>query len=119
VKDILRQELGFQGIVFSDDLNMSGAAQAGSVDERASLALRAGCDVILLCNDRGGTEQLLTRLEPQIEPLTQVRLMRMHGKRNVIYLAELHSDEKWITASDKVARINQTRVLDLGDDMLS
>ena len=119
IRQILRRELGFQGIVFSDDLSMSGAAAAGSVDERAGLAIAAGCEVILLCNDRIGTEQLLSRLSCAIEPVTQVRMMRMHGKGDSPGMLALHDNEQWQAANARISGLNQTRVLDLGDDRLA
>jgi beta-N-acetylhexosaminidase len=119
IRDILRRELGFQGIVFSDDLNMSGAADAGDVEARAALALAAGCDVILLCNDRPGTERLLANCRARIEPVTQVRLMRMHGRGGQIGLAALARDRRWRDASERVAQAGHSGALDLGDDMLS
>jgi beta-N-acetylhexosaminidase len=98
---------------------MSGAADAGDVNARAALALDAGCDVILLCNDRAGTERLLANSRAKIEPLTQVRLMRMHGRGEQIGLAALARDQRWREASARVARAGQSGALDLGDDMLS
>jgi beta-N-acetylhexosaminidase len=47
-RDIIRGELGFDGLVMSDDLSM--AALTGSYDERAARSLAAGCDVVLHCN---------------------------------------------------------------------
>ncbi len=116
---VLRGELGFQGIVFSDDLNMSGAHSAGDVVERARLALHAGCDIVLLCNDRAGVEHLLASFRAAVEPLTLVRLMRMHGKGGSVDLADLAQDARWLNASESVARIDGERELDLGDDMLT
>ena len=58
LKDILRQQLGFNGAVFSDDLSMEGARRiAGatvSYSEAAAVALNAGCDLVLLCNQSSG-----------------------------------------------------------------
>ena len=119
IKKILRDELEFQGIVFSDDLNMSGAAEAGGVLERAQLALQAGCDLILLCNNRTATETLLSRLTWDVEPVTQVRLMRMHGKGRIIDFEELQNNDMWIAANESVIQVSQERTLDLGDDMLT
>lgn len=119
IENILRQELAFQGVVFSDDLNMSGAAQRGDVGERAAAAIDAGCDVILLCNDRAGAERLMSSFRAQVEPVTQVRLMRMHGKGHPGLLQQLCEDDRWVAANASIARIKQTQALDLGDDMLT
>ena len=60
LKEILRHEMGFDGAIFSDDLSMAGARRVGGVEvtfaEAASLALAAGCDMVLLCNQslKGG-----------------------------------------------------------------
>ena len=96
---------------------MVGASKVGGVDERALLAIEAGCDVILLCNDRPGTEQLLSSFSSQVEPITQVRLMRMHGKGKARDREDLFADERWVAASADISRVQHTRVLDLGDDL--
>jgi beta-N-acetylhexosaminidase len=109
LKQILRDELEFQGALFSDDINMAGAHQAGDYVARTRTALAAGCDMVLICNDPMGVAQVLEQLGEYHELISQVRLMRMHGRRRYSF-GELTQDERWQRASREI----QTRVQEAG-----
>jgi beta-N-acetylhexosaminidase len=79
LQDVLRGKLGFDGLIFSDDLSMEGAGVAGGIAERARAALEAGCDMVLLCNDPKGCEALLESLG-NLEMNNPGRLERMRRK---------------------------------------
>lgn len=115
LSEVLRGELGFQGAIFSDDLSMSGAAIGHSHLERAHHALDAGCDICLVCNDRPAVEQLLGQLVVPPQPLSLVRLMRMHG-RHALGESELAADPRHAQARHAVARLAAAPSLELGDD---
>src|SRR5690606_30675619 len=77
IGEILRGRLGYDGVVFSDDLTMEGAAVAGDILARAQAALLAGCDMVLVCNRPDLADELLERLDIEPDPVAQARLARL------------------------------------------
>ena len=105
IQQILRQELKFNGTVFSDDLSMEGAAFAGDYPERARLAQQAGCDMLLVCNNPLAAEQVLNLLPISQNPIREERLLRMKSKSQVSFnYKEL---EKWQQTSLLLNQMSQ------------
>ncbi|MGL5430500.1 MAG: beta-N-acetylhexosaminidase [Vibrio sp.] len=100
LKQVLRQELGFKGIVFSDDLSMEGAAVMGGPVERAQQALLAGCDMILLCNQRQAAISVLDNL-----PIIDVPKAESLLKKQQFSYRELQRSERWRQAANNMQRL--------------
>ncbi|MEN3110078.1 beta-N-acetylhexosaminidase [Uliginosibacterium paludis] len=74
LQDVLRQRVGFKGVIFSDDLTMEGATLAGDIVSRADAAHAAGCDMVLVCNRPELTRDLLARWTPALRPESAARI---------------------------------------------
>jgi len=79
LRDILRNRLGFDGAIFSDDLSMEGASVAGSVVSAGRAALTAGCDMVLVCNDPARADALLDGLDDHRDAASQRRLAALRA----------------------------------------
>lgn len=81
IRDILRKQTQFSGVIFCDDLSMGGAAVVGTLEQRARVALEAGCDMLPVCNDRPGVLELLTALK-DIKPkkIVSERLQKLYRR---------------------------------------
>ena len=104
IETVLREQLQFNGIVFSDDLSMCGAESVGGYPERARLALAAGCDILLVCNNPDGADEVLESLAGYSNQTTQLRMIRLHGQDAN---AQLFASEKWQSALAALESFNQ------------
>lgn len=83
LQTILRNELGFDGVVFSDDLTMQGAidaTQKPSIVESAQRAIYAGCDMVLVCNDPVLADELLNGLEFEPNQVLSAKLSKLSAQ---------------------------------------
>jgi len=95
LKQVLRQQLGFKGIVFSDDLGMEGAKIMGSAAQRAKQSLDAGCDMILMCNHRPSAIDVLDNLAITNVPQADTLL-----KSQSFGMADLKLSSEWKLATE-------------------
>jgi beta-N-acetylhexosaminidase len=113
LQEVLRRRLGFDGVIFSDDITMAGAAVAGTPAQRARSALDAGCDMVLVCNDPEASDRVIAELDVEQPPLSRARLMRMHGRP--VGVDEARREQ----ALRLLATLHDVPELDLNDDRIA
>ncbi len=108
LQQVLREELGFEGVIFSDDLTMEGASVMGGYTERAEAAMDAGCDMILVCNNREGAIEVLDKANIHLESTnvqqSMQRLKRMKGQPFMNRSALLDT-KKWAEAVEQLTAL--------------
>ena len=108
----LRGRLGFGGAVFTDDLSMKATSAYGTMRQRAKRALDAGCDMVVVCNDRPAAEQAVAAFADYSNPLSLVRLARLHGTGHVLR-ETLRASEQWQAATTALAEWSERPELHL------
>ncbi|AXI01770.1 beta-N-acetylhexosaminidase [Aquirhabdus parva] len=108
LQDIVRGEMGFDGVLFSDDLTMQAACVAGGAGARILAALHAGCDMGLVCNDRAAALDALHAVVDAPMP-NQARLAKMRGKLGTLNLIDgsIALGDEWEIANMQARAIRE------------
>ena len=94
---------------------MAGAESVGEFSQRARHALDAGCDILLVCNNPEGADEVLESLGDYSNPTSQLRMIRLHGQAPAA-AADLFDTQQWRQACAELERFNQRAGLqDSGD----
>ena len=102
LQTVLRGQLGFDGVIFSDDLTMEGATVAGDIVARAQAAFAAGCDMVLVCNRPDLATDLLQRWQPLADEASRARIGRLHAQRQPGLAPAVGLGQAYLAARDAV-----------------
>lgn len=112
MQEQLRGQLRFGGAIFTDDMSMKATATFGSMPKRARIALEAGADMVLVCNDRSAAAASVAALGDYLNPPSLVRLARLHGDRG-LDREELHNQAEWQDAVSVIENFDSRPTLEL------
>ena len=105
IQTVLRGQMDYDGVVFSDDLTMEGATVAGDILARAEAALQAGCDMVLVCNRPDLADELLERLKVDVNPTSAARIRRLMPRLPFMDWETLQSDARYQYARQLQSKI--------------
>jgi len=100
LQDILRNKLKFNGVIFSDDLSMEAASSIGGYIERSEAAQQAGCDMLLVCNNRKACIDVIDNANLTINDISNRRIEQMLKKQQMTW-QEMKTLPLWQELSNK------------------
>lgn len=103
--DYLRNDIKFDGVVFTDDLSMAGASVVGGMVDRVDTAYRAGCDMLLVCNSPDSVGEVLAQWRPQIDQARGKRVAALVPHLRAPDRHALKSDPAYQAALQSIARL--------------
>ncbi|WP_313954042.1 beta-N-acetylhexosaminidase [Accumulibacter sp.] len=103
---LLRDQIGFAGVIFSDDLSMAGASVAGDIIARCSAAWEAGCDMLLVCNTPEAVGEVLANWRPVADPLRAQRVERLSAAIGAVDWSDLQKDASYQSGVASAMRLS-------------
>lgn len=104
--DYLRNNIKFEGAVFTDDLSMQGAGVVGGMLNRVETAYRAGCDMLVVCNSPEAVDEVLAGWQPEIDPARGRRIEALLPAQLPKDWQTLQTDPFYQAARDAILRLN-------------
>lgn len=103
--DYLRNNIKFDGVVFTDDLSMAGAGVVGGMLQRVETAYQAGCDMLLVCNSPDSVADVLDNWHPEIDQQRVQRVAALLPKSTAPNWDALQSNERYQFALKQIEKL--------------
>ena len=101
----LRNNIKFDGAIFTDDLSMAGAGVVGDMCNRVEAAFRAGCDMLLICNSPEAVDEVLLKWHPQLDCESVRRITALRPEHIALAWEQLQQDPIYRDACESLQSI--------------
>ena len=108
---ILRNDLRYKGLIYSDDLSMKALNEFGEIEDNVLKSLEVGCDCIFICNDREKVIKILDNIIIETSDEVSKKIIKLGDRKSIN--DDLYKNKKRLSIIDRLERINEEKQIEI------
>jgi beta-N-acetylhexosaminidase len=107
---LLRNDLRYKGLIFSDDLSMKALQKFGDIGDNLLKSIEAGCDCIFICNNRNKVVNIIDNFKINIDEVISNKIMKLNKKNTV---DDFNKNKKRIKIKEMLTKIQEKKQIEI------